>query len=259
MDVLAVYRRYTDIFGWEDVPEKERKPVVRQVADRVLADLRGRTRGSVLPPDERAQMTHCELEFKEIHDTFWHRIHLYLERLVGEGEAEDLTQEVFTRISQSLKAFRGESQLSTWIYQIATNAALDRIRRRTRSRGEVPLDMVGEQEDKDTWTGEIRPLDQQVIRKEMNACIRNVVSKLPEIYRTVIILSEIEGLKKEEIAEILGLSLETAKIRLHRARAKLKEELSRHCILYRDERNELACDLRGGFTVIPTNQRKQKA
>jgi len=201
-------------------------------------------------------MTHQALDFKSIHEAYVDSVRRYLERLVSEGEAEDLTQDVFTRISRSLHTFRGEAKLSTWIYKIATNAAMDRMRQKARTGEEIPLDIAGDREDQNPWTGEIRTLDQQVIRKEMNDCIRNVVARLPEIYRTVIVLSEFEGFTNEEIAHILGLGMETVKIRLHRGRAKLKEELSRYCILYRDGRNELACDLKEGLTVPRSPRRK---
>jgi hypothetical protein len=107
---------------------------------------------------------------------------------------------------------------------------------------DLGLDVVEEMADKNVWTGEILPLENHVIRREMNSCIRDVVFKLPETYRTVIVLGEFEGLKNEAIAIILGRKLEAVKIRLHRARLKLKEELSKQCILYRDERNEFACE-----------------
>lgn len=73
-------------------------------------------------------MDNLELEFQKIHETFRPKIHRYLTRLLGELEAEDLTQEVFVRVSRALPTFRGESQLSTWLYRIATNAAIDRLR-----------------------------------------------------------------------------------------------------------------------------------
>ncbi|MGH7800045.1 MAG: RNA polymerase sigma factor [Thermodesulfobacteriota bacterium] len=73
------------------------------------------------------------------------------------------------------------------------------------------------------------------------------MEKLPENNKTVLVLSELEGLKDHDIVEILGLSLDTVKIRLHRARAKLKKELETHCNFYRDERNELACDLKSAI------------
>ncbi len=69
-----------------------------------------------------------DLDFQKIHADFRQKITLYLARLVGEFEAEDLTQEVFVRVNQNLPGFRGESRLSTWIYRIATNAAIDRRR-----------------------------------------------------------------------------------------------------------------------------------
>ena len=200
-------------------------------------------------------MSHDELEFQEIHDIFRPKIHRYLTRLVGEHEAEDLTQEVFAKVNQALKTFRGESQLSTWIYRIATNAAFDRLRspsfrRMVQKRSANDSIAIGEidPEDKDVWTGEKTPsLETSLIRKEMNECIRNFVENLPAEYRAVIVLSELEGLKNREIAEILGATLDTVKIRLHRARAKLKKELETHCSFYRDERNELACDLKSAF------------
>jgi RNA polymerase sigma-70 factor (ECF subfamily) len=92
----------------------------------------------------------------------------------------------------------------------------------------------------------------------MNNCIRKVIYALQPIYRAVIVLSELEGFYNEEIARILGLSQEAVKIRLHRARVKLKEELSRYCILYRDDKNEFACDLKGEFKIIGESVIKRK-
>lgn len=200
-------------------------------------------------------MSHNELEFQEIHDTFRPKIHRYLTRLVGEHEAEDLTQEVFVKVSQALKTFRGESQLSTWIYRIATNAALDRLRSpsfRQMVQKRLANDSIAlaeiEPSDKDVWTGEETPsLETSLIRKEMNECIRNFIENLPTDYRTVVVLNELQELTNNEIAEILGLSLDVVKIRLHRARARLRKELETHCSFYRDERNELACDLNSAF------------
>ncbi|HEX3035325.1 MAG TPA: sigma-70 family RNA polymerase sigma factor [Thermodesulfobacteriota bacterium] len=200
-------------------------------------------------------MNERELDFQNIYDTFQPKIHRYLTRLVGEYEAEDLTQEVFVKISQRLKSFRGESQLSTWVYRIATNAALDKVRSpsfqqmvQKRSLSNSIAEGEIEIEDKVVWTGEkITSVDQQLIRKEMNDCIRNFIEKLPENHKTILVLSELEGLQAREIAEILQISLDTVKIRLHRAKAKLKKELETHCSFYRDERNELACDLKSAF------------
>lgn len=190
-----------------------------------------------------------ESDFKKIHDTYAPRIKLYLAKLAGENEAEDLTQETFARVSQSLKNFRGQSSIWTWIYKIATNTAIDKIRKNKRVQHDLAYDALEDAEDKDIWTGESRALDDHVIRREMNDCIRNVVFKLPETYRTVIVLSEFEGFKNEDIAKILGIGLDAVKIRLHRARLKLKEELAKQCILYRDDRNEFACEQKSNSFV----------
>jgi RNA polymerase sigma-70 factor, ECF subfamily len=185
--------------------------------------------------------------FQKIHSEFRPRILRYLTRMVGEDEAEDLTQEVFVKIDRSLEAFRGESHLSTWIYQIASHAALDRIRSRHSSgiHGNTLRAQAIEEteEDKNIWTGEAKAsAEQRVIRQEMNGCIREIINTLPADYRLAIVLSELEGLKDSEISEVLGVSLQTAKIRLHRGRLLLKKELSTACVFYRDERNEFACD-----------------
>lgn len=192
------------------------------------------------------------MEFQNIFDLYQPRIHRYLTRIMGADEADDLTQEVFMKVGRSMETFRNEAGLSTWIYRIATNASIDRMRspdyRRSRPETLAIREGCAETEDINLWTGnKTPPLDGQLIRKEMNECIRELADKLPEDYRAVLVLGEFEGLKNSEIAEILGITLDTVKIRLHRARAKMKKELENHCGFYRDERNELACDKKPAF------------
>ena len=78
----------------------------------------------------------------------------------------------------------------------------------------------------------------------MNECIQGFITKLPENYRTILVLSEFDGFKNDEIAKILGVSLETVKIRLHRGREKLKEVLGEHCEPYWIEDNEFVPELK---------------
>ncbi len=177
-------------------------------------------------------MSYDELEFQKIHETFRPKIHRYLTRLVGEHEAEDLTQEVFAKVSRALETFRGESQLSTWLYRIATNAAIDKMRSFSfrQDAQSSSLDDSNEDEDRDIWTGEEPPLlEQQFMRKERYQCFGNFVENLPPHYRTVVVLSELGELSNKEIAQVLGLSLDAVKIRLHRGRARLFRELKTHC------------------------------
>ncbi|MBI5964651.1 MAG: sigma-70 family RNA polymerase sigma factor [Chloroflexi bacterium] len=192
-------------------------------------------------------MNTSELEFHKIYAAFQPKILRYLTHLAGESEAEDLTQETFVKIHQGLEDFRGEAQLSTWIYRIATNTALDRLRSPSfQCVIQSPLSEDLDETrlvDKAICPEDKKPLiEKQLIREEMNECIRGYIEKLPENYRTILVLSEWEGLKNNEIAEILGVTLDTVKIRLHRAKSKLKEELETHCEFYWVE--EMPCSVK---------------
>ena len=188
-----------------------------------------------------------DLDFPKIYADFQPKILRYLKRLVGEADAEDLTQEVLTKISEALPNFRGESQVSTWIYRIATNAALDKLQSPSYRRmiQNCSINAEAEVDDRHAWTGEKTPLvEHQIFRKEMDECIQEFIQRLPENYRTVLALSEFEGLKNSEIAETLGISIGTVKIRLHRAREKLKEDFIAHCDPYWVEENEFIPELK---------------
>ena len=181
-----------------------------------------------------------QLEFQNIYADFQPKILRYLAGLVGDDEAEDLAQETFIKIERGLESFRGESQLSTWIYRIATNTAMDRVRspsfqRSTRSEpGDQPdSGDLEEIPDCDPISGEPAvSLEKDCVRNEMSCCLMSYIEKLPESYRTVLLLSDLEELGNQEIADILGVTLDTVKIRLHRARAKLREELISKCEFY---------------------------
>ncbi len=175
-------------------------------------------------------------DFERIYSAFRPRILRYLTGLVGEFEAEDLTQEVCIRIHQALPNFRGEAKLETWIYRIATNAALDRLRQPSFKR-EVPAAPLTEPaaeetefEDRDLWTGEPPPsFEQQVFRKEGFECYCDFLAGLPEKYRLVVILNQLGEYTTREIADLLGLNQDVVKIRLHRGKAQLLRELKAHC------------------------------
>lgn len=185
-----------------------------------------------------------ELEFGDIYQAFQEKLLRYLERLVGKNDAEDLTQEVFLRINRGLPEFKGKSSVSTWVYRIATNAALDKIKSRPyrESRETVPLEETGCEQENPSLEAETLLAEREAIRNEMNECIREFIDRLPTDYRAVILLSEIKELKNQEIADVLGISLEAAKIRLHRARVRLKAEFEAGCDFYQDEDGNIACD-----------------
>lgn len=188
-----------------------------------------------------------DIDFLEVYKEYQPKILRYLSRFVGPNDAEDVAQEVFGKVSRSLESFRSESKLSTWIYRIATNTALDRLKPTSfrRTSEQTTLQDSGEVQDINTWTGRSSTsTDRELIRNEMSECVREYVDKLPSDYSAVMILSELEGFKNREIADILQVSLGIVKIRLHRARKMLKEKLDGGCDFYHNEEGTFACDRR---------------
>jgi RNA polymerase sigma-70 factor (ECF subfamily) len=209
--------------------------------------------------DDGAGAPAANVDFKSVHDTFRPNVLRYLTRLVGESDAEDVTQSVMLKISDGLPGFRGESSLATWIYRVATNAALDRLRSAKARQTDrlVPIEEATRDDESEleglhtVVQAQAPSVEAAAMRTEMSACIRDFVDRLPESYKTVIVLSEIEGLKLSEIAAVLDMSLETVKIRLHRGRARLRANLQTGCDFYRDGGNELACDPKPAVIKLP--------
>ncbi|MCP4177177.1 MAG: RNA polymerase sigma factor [bacterium] len=180
-------------------------------------------------------------DFKEIYKEFYPKILRYLTRVIeNKDEAEDFTQEVFIKVSTNLDKFEGRSSLSTWIYKIASNLANDRFRSTSFQKGtkntltEEFLD--DNKEDKNVWTDEKEDISDKVLeKKEMNSCIKRYVEDISDNYKTAFILSEYEGLKNNEIAQILGLSLDSVKIRIHRARTQLKKKMEIGCEISKED------------------------
>ena len=187
------------------------------------------------------------IQFEYLCREYQSRIHRLLTRMVGEHEAEDLTQEVFMKVSNSMYAFEGLSDISTWLFSIAKNTAIDRFRGRAykeEQAASAELELIGDGvRGRDSrMNGKSRTPEDQLIQKEMSACVRRIVDSLPRNERMVIILSEVEGFSDREIAMILNIKPGTVRVRLHRAKAKLKTRLEEACEFYRTKDNTLACD-----------------
>ena len=115
------------------------------------------------------------IDFNQIYQEFQPRIHHYLLQWGGSHEAEDLLQEVFSKASRGLKNFKGESKLSTWLYRIATNTAIDRLKSAAHkySSDWTVLEDAAATGDKNPWDDQHSPpTDQSLIREEMSACDR---------------------------------------------------------------------------------------
>lgn len=151
------------------------------------------------------------------------------------ADAADVTQEVFVKVFRSISGFHGDASLRTWIYRIALREASNQRRWWSRhKRQELPMDAPVENEEGETCclaemlaTGDASPLE-LAERAETRYLVSIALRELPEAYREVVVLREIEGFGYEEIAEILAVNLGTVKSRLTRGRAALREYLKRH-------------------------------
>ena len=195
-----------------------------------------------------------DLDSAEIFEEYRDRMHHYIRRQVRDAsEADDLVQETFLRAHRQLHAVKDPAALPAWLYRVATNVCYDRFRqasyRHARQGTSIEADNDGAevpQEDADAPR-----LDLALEQSEMSTCVQEYIEQLSDDYRMVILLHDVHGMTNPEMAGALGCSLATVKIRLHRARAKLKEALSSACDFSVDERGVFVCDRKGRCRESP--------
>ncbi len=181
--------------------------------------------------------------FERFHDP----IYRYIFHLVPHAmEAEDLTQETFLRAHQHLADLQTPEALRSWLYRIATHICYDRLRQ-TATRIE-PVSLDGEDStatlrEEDLPDEPDKPTLEQVIdQAEMSGCIQSYINRLADDYRITILLHDIHGMTCAEISRILACSLELTKIRLFRARKKLRTILAAGCTIRTAPQGNLTCD-----------------
>ncbi len=154
--------------------------------------------------------------FRALYDMHVDRIYRLATRMVGDPAlAQDFTQDTFVRAWQRLPDFRGDAAFSTWLHSIAVSVTLNGIRSADRHRKrERPLEEVAN-------TGRRSDPTEPGLRDRLNRAL----DELPDIYRTVFLMHDLEGYPHYEIALTLGIAEGTSKARLFRARAKLREAL----------------------------------
>ncbi len=159
------------------------------------------------------------------------RIYRLAQRLCGHGDdARDLVQETFLNAFRKFKQFRGDAQVSTWLYTIASRACL-RMRRKRKGEPDRELSL---EEFVPTSEGEFRlqiatqrlTPEQALEKKELRRALNTAIQKLPKKYRLVLVLRDMEGLSAREVGTVVGLSERAVKSRLHRARLFVRKELS---------------------------------
>ena len=154
------------------------------------------------------------------------------QKILGEAaDTEEVIQDVFLTAYRKVKSFKGESQLSTWLYRLTVNAALGRIRR-SKKKQEVEYEEYLPKFQKDGHHL-VRPvidwsdtLDEKYARREIHSLLGKALDQLKPIDRSVVVLSDMEGLADKEIAAALNLTVSAVKTRLHRARLFLRGNLT---------------------------------
>jgi RNA polymerase sigma-70 factor (ECF subfamily) len=160
--------------------------------------------------------------FEELVTRYQHRIFGVALRMLGSrAEAEEIAQETFLRAHRALREFRGEARLGTWLYAIASRLCLNRLASGSRRHERSDDIALAQAPAVDGDTGG------SLERGELQAALHEAVAALPEERRLVIVLRDLEGLSYEEVAEVLGVPLNTVRSRLHRARLDLKAKLER--------------------------------
>lgn len=172
-----------------------------------------------------------EREFREIVNSHQQRVYSTCYRFLRSREdAQDVAQEVFIQVYKSLDEFRGDAQLSTWIYRIAVTKSLDLIRKQNRKRrlGSVKaLLSIGSAEGEVDVTDYSTP-ETDLMDAEQNRVLAWVVAKLPENQRVAITLSNYEDYSNQEIADVLQTTVSAVEGLLHRGRNKLKKHLTKY-------------------------------
>jgi RNA polymerase sigma-70 factor, ECF subfamily len=164
-----------------------------------------------------------EEAFAELYEA--HKSHVYslcLRMTANVAEAEDVTQDAFIQVFRKLGSFRGESALSTWIYRVATNTALMHFRRKVLRQ--VSLDQPPSQ-DKPKETFDLPQQDGHLTGTVDRIALTRAIGELPQGYRTIFLLHDVEGYGHQEIARLLNCSVGNSKSQLHKARLKIRESL----------------------------------
>ena len=161
------------------------------------------------------------------------RVYNLARRMLGnDADAEDVTQDVLLQVVRKLDTFRGDASLSTWLHRVAVNAALAHRRKRaTREHREIPdpMEMFTEH---GYHAHAVKPWssapDRLALKRETTELIDKAIMDLPDLYRDVYVLADVEGMPNQDIGDVLGLSLAAVKSRLHRGRLLMRGTLAPH-------------------------------
>jgi RNA polymerase sigma-70 factor (ECF subfamily) len=175
--------------------------------------------------------------FEDLVNRYQDKIYRLAFRFVrNESEAKEIVQDTLLTVWRKLDGFKGDSQFSSWLYRVTANAALMRLRSQRRHAEVSTEDVEPEVLERTQQYGQITPPgenwarrpDEHLQSERLRAEIQHAVDQLPEIYRSVFLIRDVDGHSTEETAEMLGVSIPTVKTRLHRARLALREAIGSH-------------------------------
>ncbi len=192
---------------------------------------------TLLGPDETALLAELragdEMAFARLVRSHGPRLLAAARRVLGnEDDAQEAVQDALLSAFRALDSFEGNARLATWLHRIVINAALGKLRRRQRKPERSIDDLLpkylsdGHQADPAVEWRE--PAEVALQHRETRSLVRQAIEQLPETYRTVLLLRDIEGLETEETARLLGVTSGVVKTRLHRARQALRSILDPH-------------------------------
>ena len=168
-----------------------------------------------------------ESAFRHIVDTWKDMVYNTALGIVqNEGDAEDVTQDVFVQVFESINTFKGESKFSTWLYRITVTKSLDHIRKKKRKkRFAFVQSLFGENDEEKNHPVDFTHPGVKLDHKESAAALFHAIEKLPENQKVAFTLHKIEGLSYQEIAEIMDTTLSSVESLMHRAKGNLRKLL----------------------------------
>jgi RNA polymerase sigma-70 factor (ECF subfamily) len=177
------------------------------------------------------------MQFWDIYYQYYERVRKFILTIIkDEWVADDIIQETFARIQKNFNQLKDPSKKAAWIFRIAYNLCQDHFRQQKKSAAaDNPIEAH-------TEIFSTPFFHKQLEQNQMGECVQAEMSRLPESLRSVLVLFDVLEFSQKEISEILDITPENVKVRLHRARKKMKVILEEKCNFQRDERNVLICE-----------------
>jgi RNA polymerase sigma-70 factor, ECF subfamily len=161
--------------------------------------------------------------------------HLASRMCRNQEDAEEVLQDVFTTVFRKIDGFEGKSSFSSWLYRVTVNSALMKLRKRRTDRTVSMEDALPHEDHSPLLASQdLQSGEDETLRLQIAQALEQAISRLPDEYRPVYVLRDIDGLTSKEVGRLLGISIPAVKSRLHRSRIMLRHKLNRFYHDYRD-------------------------